>query len=328
MGEHMSHVTWGILGAAKFAREHMGPALHLAPGGKLGALATRSADKAAGFQAIAPDLTIHDSYDSLLTDPSIDAVYIPLPNTLHVDWTLKAIQAGKHVLTEKPIAMKAGEIGQLIAARDASGKLVAEAFMIVFHPQWQWARDQVQGGAIGQLMHVSGMFSFNNAADTGNIRNQADMGGGALRDIGCYVMGSARFVSGQEPEQIRSAIRWENGYDVFSQIEATFPDFTYSTVVSTRMSPAQEMVFYGTEGTLRLTAPFNPQNFGDARVELHKGAGDITVRTFSAARHYELQVGAFNDSVLTGAPYACPLEFSKGTQAAIDQVFANHRVLD
>ncbi|WP_193142362.1 MULTISPECIES: Gfo/Idh/MocA family protein [unclassified Meridianimarinicoccus] len=323
----MSHVSWGVLGAAQFARNFMAPALHLAPGGKLAALATRSTDKIDGFQAIAPDLTVHDSYDALLADPAIDAVYIPLPNTMHVDWTLKALAAGKHVLTEKPIAMQAGEIDRLIAARDDSGLLAAEAYMIVHHPQWQFARDQIKAGAIGDLVHVSGMFCFDNA-DPDNIRNKAETGGGALRDIGCYVMGGARFATGQEPGEIRSAIRWENGYDVFSQIDAQFPGFTYHAVVSTRLSPAQEMVFYGRTGTLRLTTPFNAQVFGEAKVEIQRGGAEVQIHRFGAARQYELQVAAFNTSVRTGAAYPCPLEFSKGTQIAIDQVFANARTLD
>ncbi|MCA8882592.1 MAG: Gfo/Idh/MocA family oxidoreductase [Rhodobacteraceae bacterium] len=319
----MPYLNWGILGAAKFAREFMGPALHLAPGGRLTAVATRDPARAQPFRGIAPDLVVHDSYDALLADPAIDAVYIPLPNSMHVDWTLKALDAGKHVLTEKPVAMRASEIDDLIAARDRSGKLAAEAFMIVFHPQWAHARDLVRGGSIGRLLHIGGMFCFN-LTDGGNIRNQAELGGGALRDIGCYVLGSSRFVLGAEPQDVHGAIRWENGVDVFTQIRGRFDTVTYDAVISTRMHPSQEMVFYGDRGTVRLTAPFNPQVFGEAQVQWRREDGDLITRRFPAARHYELQVAAFNEAALTGAPYACPLEFSRGTQAIVDQIFDAH----
>ncbi len=132
----MTPLRWGILGAANFAQNHMGPAIHAAKGADLVAIATSDPAKAVGFQAFAPGLQVFDSYDALLADPSIDAVYVPLPNHLHVEWTIKALEAGKHVLCEKPIALQTSDFDALIAARDVSGKLAAEAFMIVHHPQF------------------------------------------------------------------------------------------------------------------------------------------------------------------------------------------------
>jgi predicted dehydrogenase len=166
----MSDVRWGILGAAKFAREFMGPALTLAPGGRIVALATSDPAKAEPFRAFAPDLRVLDSYDALLADPGLDAVYIPLPNQLHVEWSLNAMRAGKHVLCEKPMAMAAGDFDALIAARDAAGVLAAEAFMVVHHPQWQRARELLADGAVGRLWRIDGAFSFNNR-DAANIRS-------------------------------------------------------------------------------------------------------------------------------------------------------------
>lgn len=246
-------VRWGILGAANFAQNYMGPAIHAARGAELAALATSSAEKAAGFQAFAPRLALYDSYDALLADPGIDAVYIPLPNHLHVEWSLKALEAGKHVLCEKPMTMVAEEFDTLIAKRDATGLLAAEAYMIVHHPQWQLARKLVAKGAIGRLVHVVGRFSYMNR-DGQNIRNRPDVGGGALRDIGVYVFGAARFVSGEEPDELSARIRWDNGVDAFSEVQARFPSFTYSAYVSMRMHPYQEMLFHGEEGVIRLTA--------------------------------------------------------------------------
>ncbi len=317
------HVNWGILGAAKFAREHMGPAIHLARRGRLAALATSSPDKARPFAQMAPGLAVHDSYEALLADPGVDAVYVPLPNHLHVDWAVRALEAGKHVLVEKPLAMQAAGFDPVIAARDASGRLASEAYMIVHHPQWQRARALYRAGAVGRLVRVSAAFSYDNRADGDNIRNRAETGGGAVPDIGVYIYGSTRFVTGEEPEAILSAeIRRENGVDVWSHITARFPSFHYSGVVSMRMSPWQEMVFHGEDGVMRLTAPFNPQVYGEARIELQSKDLVQTVERFPADNHYVRQVEAFHASVLDGADWPCPLEFSRGTQEMIDLVWA------
>ena len=316
----MSEVRWGILGAAKFAREFMGPALALTPGGHLAALATSDPTKAQAFRAFAPGLRVHDGYEALLADPDIDAVYIPLPNRLHVEWSLKAMRAGKHVLCEKPMTMQAGEFAQLIAARDAAGVLAAEAFMIVHHPQWQRARQLLQDGAVGRLWRIDGAFSFNNR-DLGNIRNQAGMGGGGLRDIGVYVMGSTRFATGLEATDVQARIKWENGVDIYAAITAKFGDADYVNFTSIRMHPRQEMTFHGDQGILRLPVPFNPRVFGEARLELHRGMETVTER-WPAVNHYELQVAAFNRAVREGGTYPCPLEFSRGTQLMMDAAFA------
>jgi predicted dehydrogenase len=317
----MSDVRWGILGAAKFAREFMGPALTLAPGGHVAALATSDLAKAAPFRAFAPGLRVHSTYEALLADPEIDAVYIPLPNQLHVEWSLKAMQAGKHVLCEKPMAMRASDFDQLIAARDAAGVLAAEAFMIVHHPQWQRARQLLAEGAVGRLWRIDGAFSFNNR-DMGNIRNQAGMGGGGLRDIGVYVMGSARFATGLEATDVQARIQWESGVDVYASISAKFGEADYAAFTSIRMHPRQEMVFHGDAGVLRLPVPFNARVFGEARLELHRGTETITER-WVAANHYELQAAAFNRAVREGGDYPCPLEFSRGTQVMMDAAFAS-----
>lgn len=314
-------VQWGILGAAKFARQFMGPAIHAASGARLAALATSDPAKAEPFQDFCPDLKVFDDYDALLASPEIEAVYIPLPNHLHVEWSLKALEAGKHVLCEKPMAMRADEFDALIQKRDQTGLLAAEAYMIVHHPQWQHVRDLIADGAIGDLVHVTGAFSFDNRADTGNIRNRAETGGGGLRDIGVYVIGSARFATGQEPDIVQSAIRWEDGIDTFTEIRAQFPGFTYSAYVSIRMHPHQEMVFHGERGLIRLTTPFNARVFGEARVELHRPGLEVLARRFPADDHYKLQVEAFCRSIRAGDDYPCPLEFSRGTQAMIDRVF-------
>ncbi|SFR43454.1 Predicted dehydrogenase [Yoonia tamlensis] len=318
----MTSLRWGVLGAANFALNHMAPAIHAARGAELAALATSNPAKAVPFQAFAPGLKVHDSYDALLADPAIDAVYIPLPNHLHVEWTIKALQAGKHVLCEKPIALSDADFDALIAARDKSGKLAAEAFMIVHHPQFQRARELVQGGAIGALRHVDAVFSYYND-DAGNIRNQANAGGGGLRDIGVYTFGAARFVTGAEPLAVPYAnLRLENDVDVFAQVAADFPEFTYAAIVSMRLFNRQQVVFHGEKGLLQMTCPFNAGVFDQASLRLETTAGTVTIERFPAVNHYVQQVENFGNCVESGAKYPCPLEFSRGTQKMMDMVFA------
>ena len=326
----MKAVKWGVLGASKFAHDHMAPAIHAANGAELFALATSDPAKAAGFQDFCPGLKVHGSYDALLADPEVEAVYIPLPNHLHVLWTLKAIAAGKNVLTEKPIALHAHEIDQIIHARDAAKKLVAEAFMIVFHPQWRRAKQLVEEGAIGKVLHVDAAFSYDNRRDTGNIRNKPETGGGGVRDIGVYTYGSVRFVTGAEPVELHAKLKRENGVDTWAHVtgEMAGPGgrYTYSALTSMRLFLRQEVVFQGEKGMIRVAnGPFNAGIHDQAQVELHQPGHSITIERFPGVNQYKLQVEAFSRSVRTGEAYGCPLEFVRGTQAMIDMVFAAAR---
>jgi predicted dehydrogenase len=321
----MQTVRWGILGAARFAREHMAPAIHAAKGAELAALATSSAEKASGFQAFCPGLKVHSSYEALLADPSIDAVYIPLPNHMHVEWTQKALRAGKHVLTEKPIALRAGEIDQIIAERDRTGLLAAEAYMIVHHPQWQRAKEWLEAGEIGTLRHVDAAFSFH-LTDMENIRNRPDTGGGSLRDIGVYTFGSARFVTGAEAEAVDSRLIRENGIDTFALVFGTMAGngrrFTYHSMTSMRLYNRQVVTFQGDKGMIRVEGgPFNANVNDLAKVELHVQGNRVITDRFPTANHYVLQVEAFGRSIRDGAPYPCPLEFVQGTQRMMDMAY-------
>ncbi len=316
-------VRWGILGASDFARNHMGPAIHAARGADLAALATTSPAKADGFRAFAPGLRVHESYDALLADPGIDAIYIPLPNHLHVDWTIKALAAGKHVLCEKPIGLAEADFDRLIAARDKAGLLAAEAFMIVHHPQFIRARELVQGGAVGDLRHVDCIFSYNNADDLTNIRNRPETGGGVLPDIGVYAYGAARFVTGADPLAVPYAdVRRENGVDVFVRMAADFPAFSYTSLVSMRLFNRQHIAFHGTDGLLTLTCPFNAGVHDQAEIRLETSGGRVSLERFPGVNHYVHQVENFGATLRDGTVYPCPLEFSRGTQAMTDMVYA------
>lgn len=322
MGPAVKRVSWGILGASTFALEQMGPAIHMAKGTELAAVASRDVRKITAFQNFAPNCRAISSYEELINDPEIDVIYIPLPHHLHKEWAIRAMNAGKHVLAEKPIAMHHCDFEDLLETRNTTGLLVSEAFMIVHHPQWQRARQMVGNGAIGKVIHITGGFSYDNSDDPKNIRNQAEMGGGGLRDIGIYTIGSARYVMDKELENISAKVRLESGFDVFASIQGTIGDAEYSTYVSTRMHPHQEMLFHGSEGILRLTAPFNPNVFGEARLELHQPSLGLRVEKFPAANHYIIQVEAFNESLLKSKPLAWTLEQARGIQRSIDTILA------
>lgn len=313
-------IRWGIVGASNFAKNSMAPALHSARGSRVTALATRSPDKAAGFAEFLPDLRVEEDYDALLRADDIDAIYVPLPNHLHVEWVLKALEAGKHVLCEKPIALHATEVDRLIEARDKAGLLAAEAFMIVHHPQWQRARQLLSDGTVGRLRHVETTFTFFND-DPANIRNRDGMGGGGLRDIGVYAFGSVLYATDARPGDMTAKLTMEGDWDSFAEVTAAFPDFTFHTVVSTRMAPRQRVVFHGDKGVLELTAPFNAGKFDQAELVIETAMNTRTIERWPAVNQYVLQVEAFCDSARNGTPYAWALEQTRGSLEMIDRSF-------
>lgn len=313
-------VNWGVLGSSNFARKTMAPAIHAAHRSRLFALATRDADRAAPFAALSPDLRLHDSYEALLDDPEVDAVYIPLPNALHVDWTERAARAGKAVLCEKPIGLTAADVERLIGLRDALGVFIAEAWMPAHHPQWLKAREIVTGGGIGRLHTVSGVFSYG-LKDPSNVRNSAALAGGAMRDIGVYPVGAFRFATGLEPEVSHAEAEWEAGIDTSTWVSARAGGVRFRFHVSIRTTKRQEMVFEGDGGWLLVQAPFNAGEYAQADLVLRRADGPDEVFRFPTDRQYVRQVEAVAATLLDGADYAMPLEGSLGTQKVVDAVF-------
>jgi predicted dehydrogenase len=300
----------------------MAPAMMLARGQTLAAVASRDPARVRPFEEFAPGVRAAPTYDALLEDEGIDAVYVPLPHVLHVEWALRAMEAGKPVLVEKPLAMSAPAIDPLIEMRDRTGLLCAEAFMIAHHPQWHRVRALLADGAVGRLRHVEAVFGYNNAADAGNIRNRAETGGGALPDIGVYVVGATRLATGAEPHDVSAAIEWEAGCDVTSRVDAVFPGFTAHWTVSMRMWPWQHIAFHGEEGTLRLSAPFNAGSFGEARLELRRQSG-VAVEVWPEVNQYVLQLEAFAVALRGETAFPWTLEDARGTQAVIDAAYAS-----
>lgn len=319
----MRTVNWAVLGASRFALNQMARAIHEAEGARFHSLATSDPARATEFLAFCPDLTVQKGYDAVLADPAVDAVYIPLPNHLHVEWTLKAIAAGKHVLTEKPIAMRADEIDRLIAARDESGLVVAEAYMIVHHPQWHRARQLIAEGAIGRITHADAVFTYDNV-DMGNIRNRAETGGGSARDIGVYTYGSIRWATGAEPARLRTRLTLENGVDTFAQVvgdmEGPGGTFSFSAMTSMRLVSRQEVVFLGERGFIRMSGPFNGGLMGEPQLHMIRPGLPDHVERFPDARQYRNQVEAFGRAIRSEGPFLWRLEDAKGTQVMIDRV--------
>jgi predicted dehydrogenase len=320
----MSRIRWGVLGAAKIAREHVIPAIQASHNGRVVALTSRNATKGAQACERAGIERLYADYESLIASAQIDAVYIPLPNTMHVEWTLRAIAAGKHVLCEKPIAMRAEEIDELITARDRSALTVGEAFMVAHHPQWEHVRALLASGRIGRLVMVEGSFTYNNR-DPENIRNQAALGGGGLRDIGVYPIITARLATGREPIAAKARIERhpEFGTDRLAICHLDFGDFHMSFYCGTQAARRQQMTFHGENGWIRVEAPFNAGLYHVAHVQLRMNDSSVIEEAiFPQASQYQLMIENFGDAVQGKANLAFPLESSRANQRVLDMIFA------
>lgn len=314
---------WGVLSTAKIGREHLLPAMVEAENGVLSAIASRDLSKAKALAERFGARHAFGSYEDLLASNEIDGVYIPLPTSQHVEWTAKAIEAGKHVLVEKPLALDAKDILPLIELRDAKKVLVCEAFMVIYHPQWIKVRDLIASGAIGRLRHVQGAFSYYNV-DPNNMRNKLDLGGGALPDIGVYPTVSTRFSTGKEPLRVQATIERDEkfGTDIYSSIRADFGDFELSFYLSTQMAARQFMVFHGEKGFIEVFSPFNAGLYDHHRVELHnQNHTEAQVFRFPGTQQYRLEVETFARAAQGGKERVFTLEESVLNQKVIDVIF-------
>lgn len=315
---------WGVLSTAKIAREHLLPAMADADNCVITAIGSRNEARARALAERFGAAHAFGSYDALINSDTVDGVYIPLPTSQHVEWSLKAAAAGKHVLCEKPIALKAGEIDQLIAARDTYGVLISEAFMVHYHSQWHKVRDLIQHGAIGQLRQVDGVFTYHNV-DPDNMRNQPDLGGGALRDIGVYPLVTTRLATGVEPARVQSRIQFSEQFDtdIHARITADFGEFELSFYCSTQLALRQNMVFHGDKGWIEVHAPFNTGDYGFGKVTLNTVDRQTQqVFRFSEDRQYRSQIEAFVRAVEGDDTAVFTLENSRQNQQAVDAIFA------
>jgi predicted dehydrogenase len=323
----MNKVRWGVLGVARIAVNRVIPAMQKGQYSEVVAIASRDLGRA---RDAARDLRIpnaYGSYEEMLADQEIDAIYNPLPNHMHVPWSIRAAEAGKHVLCEKPIGINVAETLELIKARDRAGVKVGEAFMIATHPQWKRVIELVRGGRIGKLRSAVGTFSyFKLEAD--NIRNIREYGGGGLMDIGCYPIKTSRMVFGEEPMQVSAAIvrdpRFGN-IDMLTSAILEYPSGHCVFTCSTQIQLQQSMRFYGTEGRLEPEIPFNAAIDRVARIYIDDGrdldGGGKVVEEIAPCDQYTIQGDLFSRAIRGDAEVPVPLEDALKNMAVIDAVF-------
>ena len=319
-------VRWGVLGAAAIAVKKVIPAMQKGAWSELTAIASRDLKKA---QEAARALGIpkaYGSYEELLADSEIEAIYNPLPNHLHVPWSIKAAQAGKHVLCEKPLSLTVAEAQTLVVARDDTGVKIGEAFMVKTHPQWLRTRELIRTGVLGDLRAIVGAFSYFNR-DPQNVRNVAEWGGGGLLDIGCYPITTSRFLFEEEPRRVTGQIERdpETQIDRLTSAMLDFPSGQSVFTCSTQLVPYQRMQILGTKGRIEIKIPFNAPNDRPCEIIVDDGrdvfGGGITKELIPTCDQYTIQGDAFSKAIREGNEVPVPLEDAIANMAVIEAVF-------
>ena len=315
-------VRWGILSTANIALKKVVPAMQRSEWCEIVAIASRDLGRAKEAAGALNIPNAYGSYEELLADKTVEAVYNPLPNHLHVPWTIKAAEAGKHVLCEKPIALNAAEARTLLEVRDRTGVRIQEAFMVKTHPQWLETRKLIQAGRIGTLRSITGSFSYFNP-DPANIRNQLDLGGGALMDIGCYPITISRFMFEAEPRRVLGLIERDrvSETDTLTTGVLDFPNGHATFTCSTRLAPYQRMVFFGTEGRIEVLIPFNAPNDTPTRILLNEQIIDLPI-----CDQYEIQGSRFSQAIREDHEQPIPLEDAVANMIVIDAVFRSAKL--
>jgi predicted dehydrogenase len=319
-------VKWGVLGAASIAVRKVIPGMQQGEFGEVTAIASRDLSKA---RAAAASLKIdksYGSYEELLGDPEIEAVYNPLPNHLHVPWSIKAMEARKHVLCEKPIALSAAEARTLLPVRDRAGVKIGEAFMVKTHPQWLRTRELIRTGRIGELRAIVGVFSYFNR-DANNVRSKPEWGGGGLLDIGCYPITTSRFMYGAEPLRVSGVLERDPDFGT-DRLASAILEFSGGQAIftcSTQMVPYQRMQFLGTKGRIEIEIPFNAPPNKATRIFVDDGSdvggAGVKVETIPACDQYTIQGDVFSKAILEDGEVPVPLEDAIANMAVIDAVF-------
>jgi len=319
-------LRWGVLSTAAIGLKKVIPAMQSGQYTHVGAIASRNLATA---RAAADGLgieTAYGSYEALLADPDVDAIYNPLPNQMHVPWTIKAAEAGKHVLCEKPLSMTVAEAKTLLAVQERTGVKIGEAFMIRSYTQWRRLRELLDQGRIGELRSVIAAFSYFNR-DPNNIRNAVESGGGALYDIGCYCIHASRYAFGGPPKRVVGLIERdpEFGTDRLTSAMLDFPGGQAVFTCSTQLVPYQRVHFLGTRGRIEIEIPFNAPPDRPTRMFIDETGdifgGGIVTEVFDTADQYTMQGDAFSRAVLEGGEVPVPLEDAIANMTVIEAVF-------
>jgi predicted dehydrogenase len=319
----MKKVKWGVLGAASIAVRKVIPAMQKGAHSEITAIASRDkkrAEEAAGKLGIAK---AYGSYEELLRDGEIEAIYDPLPNHLHVPWSVKAVEAGKHVLCEKPISLTVAEAKGLLAVRDRTGVKIGEAFMVKTHPQWRRTQEIIRTGGIGNLRAIAGVFSYFNR-DAANVRHKVEWGGGGLLDIGCYPITMSRFIFGEEPTRVAGALERDPdfGTDRLASAILEFPSGQSIFTCSTQTAYFQTMHFLGTSGRVEIEIPWNAPNDRPCRIFIGGVvSGTPRVEEFPIVDQYTIQGDEFSRAIRGEREVPVPLEDAIKNMAVIEAIF-------
>jgi predicted dehydrogenase len=319
-------VKWGVLGVANIAVHKVVPAMQMGEWSEVSAIASRDLAKAEKAAQALGIPKAYGSYEALLADPQIEAIYNPLPNHLHVPWSIRAAEAGKHVLCEKPVSLTVAEAKTLLAARDRAGVKMGEAFMVKTHPQWLRTRGLIRSGRIGELRAIAGVFSYFNR-DAANVRNVAEWGGGGMMDIGCYPITTSRFIFGEEPKRVAGLIERDPDFktDRLASAILDFPSGQATFTCSTQMVAYQRMQFLGTKGRIEIEIPFNAPPDRDTRILIDDGrdvfGGGVTTETFPVCDQYTIQGDAFSRAVRGDREVPVTIEDAIANMAVIEAVF-------
>jgi predicted dehydrogenase len=315
-------VRWGVLGASRFAVDKMIPAIQGGQNGIVVALASRSEDKSAAVAARFGIERAYGSYDALLEDPGVDVVYVPLPNHLHVPWSMRALEAGKHVLCEKPIAVTAAEAARLVDAGARAGRLVQEAAMVRTHPRWLGAREVVRGGRIGELRAMHGFFSYFNDSPE-NVRNQPGVGGGGLLDIGFYPVTVSRFIFEAEPLRVLGLLDMDArfGVDRMASAILEYPRGHAVFTCSTQLAAHQSLDILGTQGRIGIDVPWSMPDGRESHLLLDEGARGNSELRFAACNQWGRHADLFAQAILDGTQAPVPIEDSVANMRVIDALF-------
>jgi len=319
-------VRWGVLSTASIGVNKVIPAMQKGEWSDVVAIASRDRSKAACVAGTLGIAKAYGSYEELLADDRIEAIYNPLPNQLHVPWSIKAAEAGKHVLCEKPLSLTVAEAKQLLAVRKRTGVKIGEAFMVRTHPQWLRARELVVSGRIGQLRSAVGFFSyFNN--DPSNIRNMTECGGGALMDIGCYPINTSRFMFGEEPSRVLGLVERDpqTKIDRLSSAMLDFPSGQALFICSTQLVPYQRSQFLGTRGRIEIEIPFNAPKDRPCRIFVDDGrdvlGSGVVTEEFPVCDQYTIQGDIFSRAIRGDGDVPVSLEDAVRNMAVIDAIF-------
>ncbi|QDT24163.1 Gfo/Idh/MocA family protein [Gimesia chilikensis] len=321
-----NRIRWGILSTAKIGTVQVIPAMQQGEYCEISAIASRTLDQAEQTAAELGIPRAYGSYEELLADPDIDAIYNPLPNHLHVPWSIKAIEAGKHVLCEKPIGLSSSEGQQLVDCAAAHPELkVMEAFMYRHHPQWQLARKLVTDGTIGELRTIQSFFSYFND-DPQNIRNQSEIGGGGLMDIGCYPISLSRFIFGEEPQRVSGIVEYDSelGTDRLASATLDFGRGTSTFTCSTQLNPYQRVHIHGTQGRVEIEIPFNAPIDRPCRV-WHQTGADIAEVKLDLCNQYSIQGDLFSLAILNNTAVPTPLTDAVANMKVIEAIVESNR---